>query len=947
MMKKITSCVLAFALMTGCGGGGDSSSGSKSTEVNDNPAPAAAFLPYSYQPKLPKGVSPQSIRAEGLPSWASLNKETGAIEGTPGPEDVSADRPFTLTAATGSGTWTQKSALKVLPAEAYLEPSRLAFDATDYEGEKRAIRNDLTSGTLKGEVTFAQSHTVQPNNNYAPDTGDETRSVYKPELVALREALLLFTPDVTQTPATVEVTVYLNGEPVGQHMMSHPNALPKSTYQGLERIEYSTRAWSVRLPWDLVRNGISLEFTVDSGAPEAKTGTLAAADIEIGEASQIVFQSVRLGLLTNVEHANGHFSLRDPILSATDYFQTLPVSKMIMGSYADMELDRVIIASGKIYDSVSDVEGGVYSGDMRENVAKSQVSVGINQANFGVTSGNMRQQYAHVFKQITNHHAWGNYQNGRVGHGLSGGNGIGTLYDSWGNEASHEWGHAYGLGHYPGANLTEDGRWQRHHADSGWGFMGHRNRMRDNFYHNQQSEEIESPGSHFMGRIPYGRDSMSGGSVNTNLSSYTHYTAYTARIIQSDLEQFPVPDETYATGYKKWSTKTGQYETHEFDQSGQFLAPVKTGVPVATLLGGYDPEGTNAVIYPVFHGNYGNVFDLPEPERNISGDSCWVDVRNASGAHKRIALAAERHHASTINQFHINLEASFQPTQASLSCHRNGQDVQLASAEFDGQIPELPPVAIVGQEHGYQQLRDREIAQLDKELVAMASSEAPMATENMKLWLGSYSEAELDAGLSETAKDVLSQIRMNSQSAVVTTALINKLKSERASGAVIQDALTDQLVDRGLVSTASDIELEGEVVRNNNNLLSTVLEDGRYISVVTDAEGQPEPARLIMSQRGSLHPADQPWNCLVPRDGRLALEKCDPEASSQSWAYGENGTLKNISSGQCVDYAYYNQRVLMYGCHGNNNQKWAGIKAATSKVLAVLPATALETLYGK
>src|SRR5690554_6691991 len=196
-------------------------------------------------------------------------------------------------------------------------------------------------------------------------------------------------------------------------------------------------------------------------------------------------------MLTHADDNDGHFTLRDPVLAATDYFQTLPVSKMVMGSYADIQLDKVIIASGKIYDDVSDTEGGVYSGDMRENVAKSQVSVGINQANYGLTSSNMRQQYNHVFKQITNHHAWGNYQNGRVSHGLSGGNGIGTLSASRGNEASHEWGHAYGLGHYPGAGLTEDGRWQRHHADSGWGFIAHRGRMRDNLSHNSWSARSE------------------------------------------------------------------------------------------------------------------------------------------------------------------------------------------------------------------------------------------------------------------------------------------------------------------------------------------------------------------------------------------------------------------------------------------------------------------------
>src|SRR5699024_3017995 len=163
------------------------------------------------------------------------------------------------------------------------------------------------------------------------------------KLVALRDALLLFIPDTSNTPVTVDVTATLNGEPAGYFSMSHPNALPKSDHSGQRRVEYSTRAWSVRLPWDLIRNGLSLTFTVNGDAPGAPTGQLIASDIDIGEASQIVFQSIRLGMLTPVERNANHFTLNDPVLAATDYFQTLPVSKLVMGSYADMELDKVII----------------------------------------------------------------------------------------------------------------------------------------------------------------------------------------------------------------------------------------------------------------------------------------------------------------------------------------------------------------------------------------------------------------------------------------------------------------------------------------------------------------------------------------------------------------------------------------------------------------------------
>lgn len=926
--------------------GGESGPEASPPNITGSPAPAVAELPYHYQPVLKTSAKTLQFRATGLPDWANLDAATGEISGTPGADDVTAYTPYTLTVTSDAGSSTQEQALRVLPTDTYLGDAKvLAFDAIDYEGNERAVRNDLSGGPLKGQVTFAQSHTVKPNSNFVRDKGDETRSVYKPKLVALRDALLLFTPDTQDTPVTVEVTATLNGEPAGRFVMKHPHALPESDFSGRRRVEYSTRAWSVELPWDLMRNGLSLTFTVNGDAPDALTGQLIASNIDMGEASQLVLQSLRLGMLTSFDKNGNQFTLNDPVMAATDYFQNLPVSKLVVGSYADMELDKVIIASGKIYDDVSDGEGSAHGGDMRENVAKSQVSIGINEADYGVTSNSMRQSYFSVFKQITNHHAWGNYQNGRQYHGLSGGNGAGTLNASLGNEASHEWGHAYGLGHYPGSGLTDGSRWQRHHADSGWGYFAHRNRMRSNLQSNVWTDEIHE--SNFMERMKYHTDAMSGGWPGSPFSKYTFYTSYSARIIQNDLGGFPIPDETYETGYKKWDTQTGQYKGHSFEAWRNVLAPVTTGVPVATILGGYDPGGTNAVIYPVFHGNYGNVFDLPGPDMSRTTGICWVDVRNASGEEKRIEVAAQRHNGGTINQLHFNLEATFRPTEAILTCRRDGTDIELTRTTFDGQIPELPPVAIVGQEYGYEQLRGLEIAKLNTALEAIAADSVPVLPTDAQRWLASYSAADMADGLSETAKTVLARIQSTHDTVMRAQALVNQQEAEGAAANDIQALLTELLIDRGLIATPADIDLEGEVIKNGNHRLSTALNDEGHLTVVTGAEGQPEAARWLMAARGSLHPVDQPWNCLIPSGGHLGLALCDSDNNSQSWNYDNDDRLRNAGNGKCIDYDYKQNRVLMYGCHGNGNQRWQGVRQTDSQVLSALPGKVLQTLLDK
>ena len=139
-------------------------------------------------------------------------------------------------------------------------------------------------------------------------------------------------------------------------------------------------------------------------------------------------------MLTAPPVSNGHYMLNDPVRAGSDYFQTIPAAEMTVAKYDDIQLDRVMIADGTIYDTASASQGGVYEGDMRENVGKSTFSVGINLANWGITSASMASQNQPQLTQtVVAHHSRGKYANGESNHGLSGGNGMLTLYDSVGN----------------------------------------------------------------------------------------------------------------------------------------------------------------------------------------------------------------------------------------------------------------------------------------------------------------------------------------------------------------------------------------------------------------------------------------------------------------------------------------------------------------------------------
>ncbi|MGR6873564.1 M66 family metalloprotease [Pseudomonas sp. HK3] len=904
-----------------------------------NPANLKATADIAFQsPIFTTLNSGIEFSAESLPDWATIDSITGSIKGTATAADVHAGHAFTLKAARGLAQVSLKSSLTVEHTASLLTPDSLDFYATDFAGNIRPVVNHL-NGDLTGQVKFVQSHSVDPNSNFEQHAGDETQSRYMPRIVALREALLLFTPTTTSAPITMDVEVSVNGEVLGVYPMAHPNDLYQSDYEGPVKIEYSHAAWSTELPWNLMRNGISLKFIRNKGAQTQANGELSATNIDIGDASQIILQTIRLGMLTNVDQTSGHLTLNNPWSAAADYFQTLPVSKLIVASYADVELAKTITADGTIYDTASATDGGIYSGDMRGDVAKAQVSTGINLANYGISSNNNWQSYPLLFKQVTNHHAWGNYKNGRQAHGLSGGNGIGTLTSSSGNEASHEWGHGYGLGHYPGSTLTEDKRWQRHHADSGWGFIAHRNRLRSSI----QGGVVESSPEHYKGIYRYHVDAMSGGSNSSRFSEYTYHTGYSARIIQNHLEQFPIPDTRFASGYKKWDENTGRYEQYDFPTTDQRLAPQQVGVPVATILGGYDPTGDNALIYPVFHGNYGNVFDLPAPDFTQTDGICWLTLNNAANQPRNIALAAARHNAGSINQLHINVAADYLPTLATVTCRRMGTDVELARTVFDGVIPALPELAVVGQEAEYIGLQKHEMRQLSESLSALSADTIPVLNLATTDLLASYSTEELTNGLSAEAKLVWQRYTRQQKNTQKLKFVLHTLMQEPITLAEKAEKMRTALIAHAVLSKGQSMPVTGYVIQGPKYFSAKLDADG-YMNASAESTGA---AKWIMDAQGKIHLAAQPSQCIIATESRLGLVDCELDNGAQLWRFKDDDTVKNMGNQKCVDFDYNNSRLITYGCHGGVNQQWQIEADAQSDnlLLALWAGNDLEALY--
>lgn len=517
--------------------------------------------------------------------------------------------------------------------------------------DESKLQNDL-QGTLSASVKFAQTHTIDARNNSQKEM---------PGLTSTRDTLVMLIPSAGNVQSIILMATSSDGKLLGTLNMRTPQQLPRADRPDNSPnpdVVYSNKAWSQVLPADWVQPGLKLEFKTS----DRRSGTI--NNLEIGGETQVVLHNIRIGMLTPPGPLNGNLLEENSQKLAEDYFQKIPVSELIVGNYTPIELDEVVLSSGKRYTYSSSDTGGYYEGDMRENIGKNLISIGIDNANFGINaSAGEKQWQPGLFHQVAIHQSWGRYSNGVVQHGLSGGGGIATLLETVGNEFSHEIGHTYGMGHYPGG-----GKWYIHNRDSGWGWDSIQNRFIANFFWNQSGDTsaYEEWDNHitpaFLGIYKFNTDTMGSGEASSPLSKYTLHTGYTQKRIQQWLETKAVITPHSPSGYLIWNEQNKKMVEPKGDL---YRKPAAFGVPVVTLVGYYDPRGElESYIYPALHGSYGYAY---EPE-SLKYGQCWAEVGYANGKSEKFGIAGFRLQAGHMNKFHINVPESKKPESVHVAC---------------------------------------------------------------------------------------------------------------------------------------------------------------------------------------------------------------------------------------------------------------------------------------
>ncbi|MCW2473452.1 M66 family metalloprotease [Candidatus Symbiopectobacterium sp. NZEC151] len=383
-----------------------------------------------------------------------------------------------------------------------------------------------------------------------------------------------------------------------------------------ENILYAQHTWSVTLPPQWIKPGVSMTFTSGN-----LTGDL--QNIPVGAPTQLLLNTIDIGMLTPPRN---EFTFTESPEFHREYFQTVPVSRMVVSAYQAVHLTEVMLPNGNFYTDRAPGMGDWHNGVLREDIGKGLISLGINFANYGLNSSEGSGHWHFVNSaQITVHNSVGKYENGVQIHGGSGGSGMATLDESVGNEFSHEVGHAYDLSHFPGGF---DGSVHRpaNTINSTWGWDAGYDIFLPNFraqVDNAQSCVEGTCQLPFYGHS-FGFDPMANGEPMSPFNSFTLHTPYTAKLVQTFLESKMVFSSTSPSGFRMWdpTTRTMVPHIHRVDIDKPFTAP-NTDLSAPTLAAFLSNNAVLAIV--LRDGDWTRDIHIPIAHLNNAGRVITID----------------------------------------------------------------------------------------------------------------------------------------------------------------------------------------------------------------------------------------------------------------------------------------------------------------------------------
>jgi len=426
------------------------------------------------------------------------------------------------------------------------------IDFSPVAGPSTVISSAAEIAKLNDSSTVFLQTTLTNNNLVDINTanGVWTRDIYLPNSESMTDKVVRVTSkagyssnihysgrSTTVTRGNTLVFKYLSGQWIRDGELENNNLI------------YANNTWSIKLPPSWIKPGMKMKFTHGDLSGEL-------IGLKVGAPSELLIHTIDIGMLTEPRDA---FYFAKDTSAQREFFQTIPVSRMTVSQYEPLYLPEVMLPNGTLLTDFDPSTGGWHRGTMRQRIGKELISIGIDNANYGINSsiGEGERGHPYLASQLAAHNSRGNYENGIITHGGSGGGGIVTLDSSLGNEFSHEVGHNFGIGHYPGGFGGSIHR-QADAVNSTWGWDADLNKFMPNMSAKKSNQsaclndKCQAP---FDGR-KFGSDSMAGGSPMSTVNRFTLYTPYTAANIQRNLESKIVFSADSNTGFKKWDPVT-------------------------------------------------------------------------------------------------------------------------------------------------------------------------------------------------------------------------------------------------------------------------------------------------------------------------------------------------------------------------------------------------------
>lgn len=396
-------------------------------------------------------------------------------------------------------------------------------------------------------------------------------------------------------------------------------------------LTYSENNWSVEIPASWIQPGFSLSWNSDGA-----TGTL--SNVQVGGPGELLIHTIDIGMLVP---PRDKYAFATDVTSHREYFQTIPVARMIVSDYQSYHLTEVVLPDGSTLRTADPSQGGWHDGTMRQRIGKELISLGINHANYGINSTPGEGEWTpFVAAQLTAHNSCGMYANGYQVHGGSGGAGMVTLGDSLGNEFSHELGHNYGLVHYPnGFDGSVHARADMH--NSTWGWDMDLNKFIPNFspLHTGSPTCLEGVCMQPQHGRAFGTDPMAGGYPMSALNRYTLHTPYTAALTQKFLQSKAVFSRDSSTGFRKWNPVSATM--------GPFSHRVDVRDTVAASLDNLTEAELSVLLDPsaIVRVTMGDGYWAPEihvPRPSTANNQCAITIEHNAGYNSQLFINGTR-----------------------------------------------------------------------------------------------------------------------------------------------------------------------------------------------------------------------------------------------------------------------------------------------------------------